>query len=209
MRAICALWVLLGHVFPYGPLKLGHLAVTIFLVLSGYCLALPHAAKPKTALSDWRKFFVRRALRILPPYYGALALSVAVDVATHATGNPDLFWRGFIGHLALLQNVHIGGYAWDAMSINAPLWSIAVEWQIYFLFPLILLALLNLRKPLGLCGIIAISVALSSKPPLDACCLWYIGVFSIGATAALVTAPNDLPSAQRVELRVIAGGAGK
>ncbi|WP_410959855.1 acyltransferase family protein, partial [Salmonella sp. SAL4356] len=54
----------------------GHLAVSIFIVISGFCLALPVVAAGDRMRDGSLNFFKRRARRILPPYYGALAFSL-------------------------------------------------------------------------------------------------------------------------------------
>jgi len=52
----------------------GHYAVSIFIVISGYCLAEPLAAQPGRPF-DVRAFARRRLRRIYPAYLGALVLS--------------------------------------------------------------------------------------------------------------------------------------
>src|SRR5688572_16117214 len=57
--------------------KFGGYAVPVFIVLSGYCLMLPIARSTNSELAGGvRQFAVRRARRILIPYYAALALSL-------------------------------------------------------------------------------------------------------------------------------------
>ena len=52
----------------------GHYAVDIFIVLSGYCLMLPLLTKSN--FGDSLNFYLRRAARIVLPYYAALALTL-------------------------------------------------------------------------------------------------------------------------------------
>ena len=85
----------------------------------------------------------RRGRRILPPYYAALLLSLLVDGLPplhHGRGtiwDPDsgVSLKAIVTHLFLVHNLTRS----DALKINGPLWSVATEWQIYFLFPLLLL----------------------------------------------------------------------
>jgi len=147
MRCLAALYIVLHHSLQtanYFPSWLkfftfGHEIVVIFIVISGFCLALP-------IREDWnlnaKRFFRRRIRRILPPYYAAVALGlICVIVLTILTktpqdylGNP--FTRSMLlSHLTLTQNwVHQ-----DIYTLDGPLWSIAVECQIYLLFPIIVL----------------------------------------------------------------------
>ena len=161
LRGLAALYVVLHHAY-YGltaeaalpPLAahltywlyLGRSAVDIFIVLSGYCLMLPvvRAGRLRGSFAD---FMRRRARRILPPYYAALGvclLAIAVLPPLHDLSHPNALWNealpaftpGIIAsHLLLIHNF---ASAWHSR-IDYPMWSVATEWQIYFLFPLVLL----------------------------------------------------------------------
>jgi len=134
------------HAALNGFFSQGHYAVDVFIVLSGYCLMLP-LLKLVGGLPFW-PFVRRRALRILPTYYIAMAFSLLLiktligtktganwDASLPATGRD--VWL----HLLLIHE-------WSGTSmlhINSPFWSIGVEWQIYFLVP----ALFALRNRYG------------------------------------------------------------
>ena len=158
IRALCALYVLLGHVWlqvwprelgkvPTGIVLLctrwmsfGHFAVTVFLVISGFCLMLP-VVRSGELRGGVLGFFKRRARRILPPYYAAMAFSLVLiytlighKTGTHWDVSLPVTARGLLVHLFLVQNlVH-------SDQINHAFWSIGTEWQIYFLFPLLIVA---------------------------------------------------------------------
>src|SRR3954468_20119735 len=91
IRGLAALFVVLHHTylvsypgFPHntGPwwlgwLLYGHLAVVVFIALSGFSLGIGPARR------DWKlggrtRFAYRRAWRILPPYWAALVFSLIV-----------------------------------------------------------------------------------------------------------------------------------
>jgi peptidoglycan/LPS O-acetylase OafA/YrhL len=153
LRAVAALTVYVNHAYaqvasgdtvalasPYSLARItmvaGHLSVTVFIVLSGFCLALPVIAHAGTLRGGLKQFLTRRARRILPPYFAALALCLIL-IAT-IIGKPtgslwdvpiDVRWYTIISHVLLLQDLFGTG------GINYVFWSIAVEWQIYFLFP--------------------------------------------------------------------------
>lgn len=52
----------------------GHYAVDIFIVLSGYCLMLPLIRKQH--FGSILNFYIRRTVRIVLPYYGALFVTL-------------------------------------------------------------------------------------------------------------------------------------
>ena len=127
-------------------LSFGHLAVSVFIVLSGYCLMLPAARSADGRLSgSFGRFFQRRAIRILPPYYAALLLCLLLIRFVPALGRPSAanwnitlpaFTPGvLLSHLLLVHDLSSN---WN-LKIDYPMWSVATEWQIYFLFPFLML----------------------------------------------------------------------
>jgi peptidoglycan/LPS O-acetylase OafA/YrhL len=130
----------------------GYQGVSLFLVLSGFCLSYPALKRRSQGIETWFQpshFFARRFLRILPPYYVALALSIGLVALFHerhwrdlsAMGGDALTPVNIISHVLLLHN--FTGYDY---SINSPFWSLALEWQWYWLFPVILV--FAVRRPL-------------------------------------------------------------
>lgn len=116
----------------------GHFAVTVFIVISGYCLALPLARHPERDFSP-REFFRKRALRIPPPYYFGLALTllliltcVGKKTGTHWDSVLPLTPTGVLSGALLLPDIF--------PTINHAYWSIGVECKIYLLFPLLVWA---------------------------------------------------------------------
>jgi len=116
----------------------GHVAVNVFIVISGFCLTIP-VAKYGVLKGEFAGFIKRRAWRILPPYYFAMLLSLVL-IATCIGKHTGTHWdcsipvtiNAFIAHILLLQDLRSG---WTYV-INHAMWSISVEWRIYFLFPL-------------------------------------------------------------------------
>lgn len=158
MRALAALVVVFNHIYaevfppeqsrtPSGLLGLssyfmvlGHLAVTVFIVISGFCLAIPVVNNGGAMVGGFQRFIKRRARRILPPYYIALTLSLGLaltilsrPMGTHWDTALDFRPQDVLAHYLMLQNIFGTG------RINYVFWSIATEWWLYFTFPLILL----------------------------------------------------------------------
>lgn len=149
IRGLAALFVVLHHTyllaypgFPRntGPwwlawLLYGHLAVVVFIALSGFSLGIGPARR------DWQlggrgRFAYRRAWRILPPYWAALVYSLIMAwFVVLQPGESAPTGRSVLAYGLLLQDV-IG-----SPSPNGAFWSIAVEAQLYVVFPLMLLML--------------------------------------------------------------------
>ena len=147
VRGLAALFVVVNHVFlrafpgypvdraPFwaGWFIYGRFAVVMFIVLSGFSLALS-PARHGWRLDGVSRFARRRARRILPPYWAALVFSLAVGwlvVPPPGQGAPDM--KSVVVNGLLVQNL-VG-----APSPNPSFWSIAVEAQLYVVFPLLLL----------------------------------------------------------------------
>ncbi|MFL5863631.1 MAG: acyltransferase family protein, partial [Solirubrobacteraceae bacterium] len=116
-----------------GWLIYGRFAVVVFIVLSGFSLALS-PARHGWRLDAASRFAQRRARRILPPYWAALAFSLAVAwliVPQPGHGVPNV--TSVVVNGLLVQNIVL------AHSPNAAFWSMAVEAQLYLLLPLLLL----------------------------------------------------------------------
>ncbi|HEY4098294.1 MAG TPA: glycosyltransferase, partial [Baekduia sp.] len=149
LRGLAALFVVLHHLWlaswPFFPndrgpwflgwLLYGHLGVAVFIVVSGYSLTLAPLRAGGALVGGPQRFLRRRAWRILPAYWAALVLStIAYAVILHPEAGGGTVARSFAIHATLLQDV------FGNTPVNGTFWSVAVEWQIYFLFPLILLA---------------------------------------------------------------------
>nr|WP_078946880.1 acyltransferase [Streptomyces sp. NRRL B-3648] len=159
LRGLAALYVVLFHcwlyTFPGFPnssapawldgLKFGRLAVVFFLVLSGFSLAISPAGR------NWRsagvgEFLRRRAWRILPPYWAALAISLIISwfvVPASHLGRPT-------GASVLVYGL-VAQDNFSAPTPNGAFWSIGVEVELYLLFPLFLF----LRRRLNAVALIA------------------------------------------------------
>lgn len=202
LRAVAALFVLVCHAY-FEPangyyasrlmnhlgLTYGHIAVDVFIVVSGFCLMLP-IARRGDHMPPLREFFTRRALRILPPYYASVLLSCAF-ILTAAHGLTGTVWDNslpltapqFLAHLALVHDLPLG---LKGGSINYPLWSIAVECQVYLFLPLIVPSLRRLGTAWTLGWTVGLGLLLhaGSRGLLDSATPWYLGLFTLGAVAA-------------------------
>ena len=153
LRALAALFVVVHHAwleiwpdaYPTDRLAkwtawliYGHYAVALFIVLSGFSLMLSVVRNGVALPGGAKTFFLRRARRILPPYYFALAFSLALcltligkKTGTHWDISVPFTLKDFRNLVFLLQDVK-GGYP-----INHSFWSIAVECHYYLFFPLL------------------------------------------------------------------------
>jgi peptidoglycan/LPS O-acetylase OafA/YrhL len=169
----------------------GRFAVVVFIVLSGFSLGLAPARR------GWRldgvsQFARRRARRILPAYWAALAFSLAVAwLIVHQPGNGVPDFKSVVVNGLLVQNI-VGAH-----SPNAAFWSMAVEAQLYLLFPLLLL-IIRRRSALKMVAAVTLVVAAVGivgphiakidtfviQSPPDLAALFAVGILSAGIVAA-------------------------
>jgi peptidoglycan/LPS O-acetylase OafA/YrhL len=203
IRAVAALFVVAHHVYitvypgfpensgPWllGWLLYGNFAVAVFIVVSGYSLALAPARQDYRLTGGFWPYIKRRAWRILPAYWAAVLISSAIVVIlVERRDDVHLAVRDIVVHLFLVQDMVRN------TPPNGALWSIAVEWQLYFLFPIFLLAR-RLVGPtatavLGVVGVWAINVLARNVAPMHRllnltpqfAALFIFGMIAAGAT---------------------------
>jgi peptidoglycan/LPS O-acetylase OafA/YrhL len=137
IRAISFFLVFFAHAGLGRVLVPGGFGVTIFFLLSGFLittlLRLEYLRFKRVSLKD---FYLRRALRILPPLYATLALSmILVTIGKVATGVP---LAGTLSQALQYANYYeIYAKSPVFMPGTGVFWSLAVEEHFYLLFPLI------------------------------------------------------------------------
>ncbi len=122
------------------PIGYGWLGVTLFFVLSGYCIHRRGArliASGNAAQMNWYSFAKRRLWRIYPTYIGALVLTAVIDYyLEHRFGqlNPaqDNSLFAFISSVLTLQ-----GYASPFFGSNGVFWTLAMEMHLYAAYPIL------------------------------------------------------------------------
>jgi peptidoglycan/LPS O-acetylase OafA/YrhL len=121
------------------PATLGPAGVAIFFVVSGYCI---HKSLQGIQVKEsrpsmvWLTFSIRRIFRIYPPYLVALPLFAFGDVINGQITSGRELTHQIWTHVALVHNYWENTY----YGINPSFWSIAIEAQLYVIFPILFLA---------------------------------------------------------------------
>jgi peptidoglycan/LPS O-acetylase OafA/YrhL len=143
LRAISVMMVFVSHA-GLDAVVPGGLGVTVFFFLSGFLITtLMRAEYERNGCVNLGHFWLRRALRILPPFY--LVLFAAI-VATALLESPQaLSWRVITAQLLHLTNYWtiVNGYDGQPMGTGV-YWSLAVEEHFYLLFPFCYIAMRKL-----------------------------------------------------------------
>lgn len=138
LRAVAILIVFLSHA-GLSHVVPGLFGVTVFFFLSGYLITtLLRMECDRHGGANLRQFFLRRTLRILPPFYlvlGSIALLTAAGILS----------GGFHGQALTAQAFFAANYWEIGGGIQPPgtevLWSLAVEEHFYLIFPFFYLAM--------------------------------------------------------------------
>ena len=136
IRAIAVMLVFwahmdLWHIFP------GVFGVNVFFLLSGFLITTlmmrEHASRGSVSIKE---FYIRRALRILPPMYIVLAIGVVLTVSGVLPGIIDA--RSVIMQCLHLTNYYLiaAGHPHLVPGLSV-YWSLAVEEHYYLLFPFV------------------------------------------------------------------------
>ena len=217
LRALAAIYVVVHHSFHHletipnagrvtqavaGIFSYGHFAVDVFIVLSGFCLMIPVTRSALHVQGGALHFFAKRARRILPPYYLAMGLSLAL-IATLVGTRTGTHWDvsipvrplDIVTHLLLVQDA---GQI-TASRINHTFWSISVEWRIYFLFPVLVVCwrkigparTMLLAAGASVVGLIALLEIRRFYPDVNlGICPHYLLLFAAGMLAADIAFNN-------------------
>jgi peptidoglycan/LPS O-acetylase OafA/YrhL len=123
----------------------GFLGVDVFFVLSGFLITtLLLEERRKYGTISLRRFYARRALRLLPAVGALLVVHGLVAVVTHADLGLESRTAAAVGLYALNWVEAARGSV--AVGL-AHLWSLSVEEQFYFVWPLFLIFALSRRRP--------------------------------------------------------------
>src|ERR1039458_2192873 len=142
---------ILDHMF-YFTTGLGHQAVMVFFVLSGYLVGGSVLTAYQSGRWSWTNYTLRRMSRLWVVLLPALVLTLALDSLGRYLGHSgyagtfhsfynsgptlavpaDLQATTFLGNAFFLQTILV-----NCLGTNGPLWSLANEFWYYALFPLL------------------------------------------------------------------------
>ncbi|HEX4139554.1 MAG TPA: acyltransferase [Candidatus Methylacidiphilales bacterium] len=122
------------------PFSYGGLGVTLFFVLSGYCIhrrgALALAENPRAGL-NFAAFARRRFWRIYPTYFCALLLTAAIDAVLAARTGYRISGQDDSLYAFLISLLSLQGYLAPFFGSNGVFWTLAMEIHLYLAYPLL------------------------------------------------------------------------
>lgn len=183
IRGIGCLIVLIAHIIASDPQigiyasGCGKIGVWLFMLLSGFLLVLPYAAEDRTfQIRDLPHYYLKKFVRLIPPFLAALLLGVAIRVISIGDVKTVLLLQGAWGHF----------------------WYMPVVLKFYFIAPAFLFIISFLKRKLKANWRIAAAIVFAvlvvllfivfpfgAYPENSIELKWYLGVFIIGMTLAL------------------------
>ena len=155
IRAVAFLLVFVSHA-GWGNIVPGGLGVTIFFFLSGYLITtLMRREAERTGSVNLGKFYLRRFLRIFPPYYLVVAVTTGAFLATE----PSRFdSQALLTQLIQFSNYFLIFGRPESIPMGMHItWSLSVEEHFYLLFPLGYLTMRTWFSPRSQAIILAIA----------------------------------------------------
>ena len=143
LRALAVLSVILFH-FNKAWIPGGFLGVDIFFVISGFLItAIIHREMVNNKFS-FKAFYIRRIKRILPAFFMVVLFTVLLGAYLFTKDDFSLLLKSALASMGFAANLYYArgqGY-FDPAQEEKPLlhiWSLSVEEQYYFIFPILLL----------------------------------------------------------------------
>ena len=158
-----AILLVLGNHLGYFVIwqRMGWAGVDLFFVLSGFLISgLLFDEWQRFGSIDFRRFYIRRGLKIYPAFYALLLVTVAVNFMRPGIPSFPVTWRSVLAEATFTQNYFRG--VWGQT------WSLGVEEHFYILLPIVLWLMYRGRR--------------SDPAPFR----WLPALFMIVATAEIV-----------------------
>ncbi len=145
INCLRALAVLSVFIFHLGFLPNGYLGVDIFFVISGYLISQSLVKSTENNNFSLINFYERRIRRIVPLVLFISIISLVLGILFMLPNDLEFLTRSVIASIFSFNNVLLlleSSDYWNVLSDYKPLmhtWSLGVEEQFYFLYPLLFL----------------------------------------------------------------------
>jgi peptidoglycan/LPS O-acetylase OafA/YrhL len=200
------------------PIQYGYFGVTLFFVLSGFCIHLPQAWRFATTRDDGLRigaFARQRARRLYPAYLASIVFAslvmAALPMALSASrGTLQDLVKVFGLKEALADVFFLLPFYPPASTFNGVYWTLIYELQFYAAYPVLLYAFRRFGPKSVLVTLLIIEVAYASFPvPMRYIGLsrwfeWYLGMY---AAEGVVTNWRGVPAKSMAMFGLAAGVA--
>lgn len=190
----------------YAVTALGHEAVVVFFILSGYWVGGSAMRKIRRSDFEWRSYLIDRVARLWIVLIPALVVTLILDMIGEPLFGVPPVRVGDSSPLAFIGNMFfLGGVRVDTFGTNSPLWSLGFEFWMYILGPLLMLIFTpwNKRSFIYVVGVIAVAVMVG-VPVFTYLPLWMAGVLVARLQLHLDGYASRISSTSMSGIRVVA-----
>ena len=210
LRAIAVLLVVLFHA-KFSAISGGFIGVDVFFVISGFLISIIISKEVRENRFTFKSFYLRRIKRLAPALIALLILTTIPAYLFLFADDFEIYGRSLIHAYLTTSNFFLwqntGGY-FAANTDLFPLlhtWSLAVEEQFYFVWPVLFILLYKLTAGkyltrlmfVFLIGLIALSVYLANNNPHSAYFLLPARAFELMMGAMLAISYDKVPKTHR------------
>jgi peptidoglycan/LPS O-acetylase OafA/YrhL len=176
----------------YFVTSMGHEAVVIFFVLSGFLIGGSLTDSMQRGSFDLVRYLIARFVRIFIVYFPALVITEAVfffgSLLLSDSGNTPLFREQQLDFGGVSQAIcfisGLQGFSCPPWEQNLPLWSLGYEWALYLFAPAIIQSAMWKASPglrlmaIALVCAIALTVSHYPKEAVFWFSIWFLGAGS-------------------------------
>ena len=166
LRGIAILLVLICHYPVVQSFQHLWIGVDLFFILSGYLVSgILISEYLKSGKIDYKRFFIRRGLKIYPSYY-LFVLFTVILISIIRIQHSNYFSVQITPERFFLEVFYLQNFS---EGVWRHTWTLAVEEQFYILFPLLLLALIKFKNVISRLMIVMIFliIAINILRPLE------------------------------------------
>jgi peptidoglycan/LPS O-acetylase OafA/YrhL len=222
LRAIAVVLVVIGHFFPR-TLPKGFLGVDMFFVISGFVISQLLMNMEKSSSSKFLfEFYAKRLRRLLPALLTVVTITFALTFLLVTRINDGIANTGAYSILGI-SNMYLWHLASDYFGIAASqnpfthTWSLGVEEQFYFLYPLLFLIIWKASRT-GFRRIMFGTIATATIASLSLSFIWAdsksnlvfysmptrLWQLGFGALSFFLLEKKSISNARNTQLRVVA-----
>lgn len=130
----------------------GFIGVPLFFMLSGFVLAHNYPDLDPRRPRALVRFWVARIARVMPLYWAVLLWAVVVREVRGTPQDPSL-WMQVLGVQTWSGDLRVGSQIY-----NGPAWSVCVELFLYAIFPVLVVAVVEIARRWGARGLVLLVV---------------------------------------------------
>lgn len=211
LRAIAVLLVVLFHA-KFTAISGGFIGVDVFFVISGFLISVIISKEVRENRFSFKSFYLRRIKRLAPALIALLVLTTIPAYLFLFSDDFEIFGRNLIHAYLTTSNFFLWQNAGGYFAPNTDLfpllhtWSLAVEEQFYFVWPVLFIIINKLTGGKYLTrlmfffviSLIALSVYLANFKPGSAYFLLPARAFELMMGAMLAVSYDKIPKSNKI-----------